>query len=564
MNLQCEKCGRRMKSEQRFCRHGHRLKCKRQARLFPTELPSCSMINRNSSRKSSPKSVLIDQFIRVQQINSARCNTLSQSYTYDLDSDCKNDEIKMFRFVCVQQMVYLRENINNLTYRELHFSSEYIVLKRLEEKNHLINQNRCKVDHLFRSLTLQYQTMSTLLQNITITSFNYSKQDVQSPYERLSLTENLKANKNTPNDIVNHSPLTQQNESFPIIVALDNDNNKQQQYSQNATKSNQENLLFDTAVTIDVTKCPQAKMDSFYRPYFQDNGTRIESGSDGLTFQNHHSYSYETMCFPPNSNQQVGLQYVSAHTRSSNQNSLTSTNSDTILYTSTTNKQDKSQPVNYTQSINKIKQILNILQNNLLHKTIPKNENMNQTTNRIDKSLSTTITSDSLISNTSIQTTYSVTSTLPILHKNMFPLLHTQSTINVQNELLYMDSDSLNFSRRKSQMKFLNSAQNINTNHQTSDNEDEEFLNYSQSRRVTIEYMSPSFMFALQILLILCLINRISMYYFLGSISNDPLTSIITNNAQSTTSIRKTEATKLSTNYQIFNNFVLTFFSVFE
>ncbi|CAF4817708.1 unnamed protein product, partial [Rotaria magnacalcarata] len=81
-------------------------------------------------------------------------------------------------------------------------------------------------------------------------------QDVQSPYERLSLTENLKANKNTPNDIVNHSPLTQQNESFPVIVALDNDNNKQQQYSQNATKSNQENLLFDTAVTIDVTKCP--------------------------------------------------------------------------------------------------------------------------------------------------------------------------------------------------------------------------------------------------------------------------------------------------------------------
>ncbi|CAF5227768.1 unnamed protein product [Rotaria magnacalcarata] len=113
-------------------------------------------------------------------------------------------------------------------------------------------------------------------------------------------------------------------------------------------------------------------------------------------------------------------------------------------------------------------------------------------------------------------------------------------------------------------MKFLNSAQNINTNHQTSDNEDEEFLNYFQSRRVTIKYMSPSFMFALQILLILCLINRISTYYFLGSISNDPLTSIITNNAQSATSICKTEATKLSTNHQIFNNFVLTFFSVFE
>ncbi|CAF4739858.1 unnamed protein product, partial [Rotaria socialis] len=233
-------------------------------------------------------------------------------------------------------------------------------------------------------------------------------------------------------------------------------------------------------------------------------------------------------------------------------------------YTSTTNKQDKNQPVNYTQSINKIKQILNTLQNNLLHKTIPKNENMNQTANRIDKSPSTTITSDSLISNTSIQTTYSVTSTLPILHKTMFPLLHSQSTINVQNQILYMNSDSLNFNRRKSQMKFLNSAQNLNTNHQTSDTEDEEFLNYSQSRLATIKYMSPSFMFVLQILLILCLISRISMYYFFGSTSNDPLTSIITDNTQLTTSIRKTETTKLSTNHQIFNNFVLTFFSVFE
>jgi hypothetical protein len=47
----------------------------------------------------------------------------------------------------------------SLTYREIHFPNEYVIVKRLEEKNHLIHQNRFSVDHYFRPLKLQYQTI---------------------------------------------------------------------------------------------------------------------------------------------------------------------------------------------------------------------------------------------------------------------------------------------------------------------------------------------------------------------------------------------------------------------
>ncbi|CAF3922274.1 unnamed protein product [Rotaria sp. Silwood2] len=762
----CQKCGRRnrnqnpytnncrIKYEQRHCRHGHRLKCKRQSRHFPTELPSCSMItqtdnqhsisknilNRNSSRKSSQTNILIDQFIQVQQLNSTRCNTQSHSYTYDMDNDYKNDDYQMFidtknkqnlyQLECVQQMIYLRENINNLTYREFHFPNEYIVLKRLEEKNHLINQNRFKVDHYFRSLQLQYQIMSILLQNTTITSFNYSKQDsdegksiVKTSFKRYSLSENLEFNQNTSNDIVHHSALTndrslvtineinntntneslvKQNDNLsltnqndsPIFVTPYNEY-KQEQYSQNATRSylntntltepKQEDFQFDTAVIIDVTKCPQVtktKTNLTQQTSIQDNWNHITSkfynkkqNNEHITrttlsmpslqnnqqesssiyipnqtiyfdqypnymnsyqpqttflpwsynsnythqqqiltdsiFENpvcHEALSYETICFPQNSNPSNELQYLSTNHLSSNQNptntssaiheaseshnSLSFTNSETtsnISTTKTTSNKEINQSIQYTQAINKIKQILNTLQKNLLHKSISKNENINnkinvylpskqinplninQTSNKIDKSISTTITTDSLISNTSIQTTYSVTSTLPIINKNIFQLPYSQSTINLENEISQMDLDSLNLNK----IKFLNSAKNINTNQQTSDDDEmEQSLNNSRSRskkslsrRVTVKYMSPSFMFVLQILLILCLINRIIMYSFFGILSNDTLTSIIIDNSPSATSISsslvsKTEQTTLSTTHEKLNNFLLSLFKL--
>ncbi len=56
-------------------------------------------------------------------------------------------------------MIFIRINYFSLTYREVHFPNEYIILKRLEEKNNLMHQNRFKVDQFFRSLKLQYQTM---------------------------------------------------------------------------------------------------------------------------------------------------------------------------------------------------------------------------------------------------------------------------------------------------------------------------------------------------------------------------------------------------------------------
>jgi hypothetical protein len=130
----CQKCGRRSRShnhpvnsEQHRCRHGHLLKCKRQQRLFPTELPlnpiipqindhhsiSKNLHSRNFSRKSDKNNILIDQLIQVQQLNETRCNTQSHS---DIDYE---DEYRIFpdqqnsnKLQRIQQMVYLRENIN--------------------------------------------------------------------------------------------------------------------------------------------------------------------------------------------------------------------------------------------------------------------------------------------------------------------------------------------------------------------------------------------------------------------------------------------------------------------
>jgi hypothetical protein len=58
--------------------------------------------------------------------------------------------------------MFIKVHYFSLSYREVHFSNEYIILKRLEEKNNLINQNRFKVDHYFRSLKLQYQTIRSV------------------------------------------------------------------------------------------------------------------------------------------------------------------------------------------------------------------------------------------------------------------------------------------------------------------------------------------------------------------------------------------------------------------
>ncbi len=152
--VHCQKCGRRsrshtrhvnnrrVKSEHRRCRHTHLLKCNRQEqRLFPTELrpyPIITQTNDNHSRikpisktirnrKSSQRNVIIDQLIQVQQLDVTRCTSRSHSYSYDMDNDYKKDEYQIFRDTMnksdsnnlqrVQQMVYLRENINKYNHR---------------------------------------------------------------------------------------------------------------------------------------------------------------------------------------------------------------------------------------------------------------------------------------------------------------------------------------------------------------------------------------------------------------------------------------------------------------
>lgn len=90
----CNKCGRRSRShnhEQHRCRHGHLLKCKREQRLFPTELPLYPIIPPTNDN------ILLDQLIEVQQLDDTRCNIRTHPIN------------KLQR---VQQMVYLRENIN--------------------------------------------------------------------------------------------------------------------------------------------------------------------------------------------------------------------------------------------------------------------------------------------------------------------------------------------------------------------------------------------------------------------------------------------------------------------
>lgn len=122
----CQKCGRRNRKHKSYTNNssikydGHLLKNKRYSRLFPNVLPSYSQtydsnlisknfLNQNTSRKSSQTNILIDQLIQVQQINSSLCNSLNNDY--QILTDIKNNQ-NSFQFEPLQQMIYLRENIN--------------------------------------------------------------------------------------------------------------------------------------------------------------------------------------------------------------------------------------------------------------------------------------------------------------------------------------------------------------------------------------------------------------------------------------------------------------------
>jgi len=252
-----------------------------------------------------------------------------------------------------------------------------------------------------------------------------------------------------------------------------------------------------------------------------------------------------------------------------------------------THSEENNQSTKYTQIRNKIKEILNTLQKKLLNQklniSLPSTQitshNINQKLSQIDRSIMTT---DSLISNTS----YSVSSTLPLSNKNSSLLPYGTSTINLETDILHIDLDSLNSNHYLYKRKLLNLAKNINSNQQTSEDDGiKNSFHYTRSqstemilftnktnskqsdisRRVIVQYMSPSFMFVLQILLVLCLMNRILMYSFFGIVPTD--TSMIFGNSPSVTPIsstfiKQTEQTVGSTNMEIFHNFLSSLFKL--
>jgi hypothetical protein len=252
-----------------------------------------------------------------------------------------------------------------------------------------------------------------------------------------------------------------------------------------------------------------------------------------------------------------------------------------------TQSEENNQSTKYTQITNKIKEVLNTLQKNLLDKKLNisfpsaqiTSHNINQKSSQIDRSIMTT---DSLISNTS----YSVSSTLPLSNKNSSLLTYGKSTINVEKDILHIELDSLNSNHYLYRTKFLNLAKNLNSNQQTSEDDGiKKSFHYTRSqstdmilftnktnskqsdrsRRVIVQYMSPSFMFVLQLLLVLCLINRILMYSFFGIVPTD--TSMSFGNSQSAipispTLVSETEQTVVSTNVETFHNFLLSLFKL--
>jgi hypothetical protein len=150
-----------------------------------------------------------------------------------------------------------------------------------------------------------------LLQNTTITLFTYSKQDpclVETPFKQCPFSDKIESNQNPTSDIINHSVLAT-DRSLPTIVEMNdstadptdssifttayNKHKSQQQYSQNATQSylntpKKQNSVFDTAVIIDVTKCPQiptTQPDLIHQPSIQNNWNHIQP-----TFHNKQEY----------------------------------------------------------------------------------------------------------------------------------------------------------------------------------------------------------------------------------------------------------------------------------
>ena len=140
---------------------------------------------------------------------------------------------------------------------------------------------------------------------------------------------------------------------------------------------------------------------------------------------------------------------------------------------------------NYTDRVHEIKIILNNLQKKLLQQ--PATEIM---------------TSDSLKSSLSVQTTYSVSSNLISMIENTdipCPILRNAGlNVNDNHQTTYGDGDSLSLS---------SSAKT---------------LHRSRSRSRTIRYMSPLSMLILQLLLVVYVLHPLVYYFYFGIVSTVP------------------------------------------
>ncbi len=66
----------------------------------------------------------------------------------------------------------------------------------------------------------------------------------------------------------------------------------------------------------------------------------------------------------------------------------------------------------------------------------------------------------------SLVAAFSVTSALPISNKNSSQPAYSESIVNVENEILQLEADSLNKNYYSDRIKVRNSAKNINCNEQ--------------------------------------------------------------------------------------------------
>ncbi|CAF1436274.1 unnamed protein product [Adineta steineri] len=294
-----------------------------------------------------------------------------------------------------------------------------------------------------------------------------------------------------------------------------------QQYSQNAASSVQNNWNHLQSTFCNKDPYPPQTVNIPFLKADQQLSTNTNF-SNPIYNKSLSNISHETnTCFPNNNY----LSLSNFHTKSESQKSLSFT-------TTNTNSEENSQSRKYTQIINKIKEILNIIHNKLNEKKLNMLTSSTQISNKIDQSPSTIMTTDSLISNTSIQTTYSVSSTLPV--------------INIENQT-------------KSHIKLLNLAKNLNTNHQASDDDElQTSFHYTRSKRFKPhqsikQYMSPSFMFTLQILLIACFLNRFLINFYFNNALYDPYTSMNVDNIPSIAPISYTKD-------EIIKNFLSSFF----